>query len=507
MKKIFKETTSIEKKVRENLSIPDFLMMENAALSLKELLLSLKTDASTEVVFLCGKGNNGGDGLAVARLLQQYMTVLVYCPTEPTSSEAKREYFIAKQLEIKFVQNDFLYNQSNNSKLIFVDCIFGTGFHGNLPPDTARLIKHINSIHSIKISCDIPSGIDESGNVSLFENKEIAFNADYTVTMGSLKLALFSDSAKNFIGKIIVANLGISQDYFEKHEETNFFLIEKQDLILPLRKSKTVNKGSFGYTTVVSGEKTGASIISSTAALHFGTGIVSLLPTESSNINQFKVSPELIISSEIPKKTTCVVIGCGLGNLACNNSTSEKILNTFLSWFLTTKNPSCVIDADLFYYFDIKNLFTKLSSVSEARIILTPHPKELLSLCELCGIPTYDGTFSSIIEHRIDIASEFHKLFPNITLILKGSNTFISCNNNIYICNLGNQNLAKAGSGDVLTGLVGSLLAQGYNSKEAAISAVLAHSLASCMETPESYSLTPEKLIENISNLHNFNMN
>lgn len=500
MKKVFLETSSIEKQIKENLSLPDFLMMENAAIAIKNQVLEYAQSKDDKVIFLCGKGNNGADGFASARLLQDYLNVLVFVIEEPVSIEAKKEYEIAQKLGIQFITEDSLFDELESCSII-VDCIYGTRFHDNIEEKVANLIQQANSSPSINIACDIPSGIDKFGNIGLCKNTKIAFKADVTVTMGSFKTALLGDDAKNYVGKIVVADLGLSRKYFESINKTNTFLLEKSDMNLPFRKEKSVNKGTFGYTTVISGEKTGASILSATTALHFGSGIVSLLPSDNSNINQFKISPELIISSEIPVKTTSVVIGCGLGNLNEIDSPSSKMIDLFKSWFLHAKNPACVIDADLFYYKNIKNLLLELSSVENARIVLTPHPKELLTLCKLCGISSFDDDISAIISNRMEIAKEFHSTFPKITLVMKGANTIISSDESFYICNLGSQNLAKAGSGDVLAGLIGSLLAQNYSSKEAAITAVLSHSTASSMENPESFSLTPERLIENISKL------
>lgn len=478
MQKVFQNSQDLEKKVKQHLSFPDYIMMENAASEICKLIFSLiPTNQAKKIIILCGKGNNGGDGFAVARKLQDYYSVGILYTTEPSASEAKKQFELCKALNIPFISHADFENHCKNADLL-LDCLYGTGFHGELSDSDKFLLDAMNKSKGIRVACDIPSAL--------------YFNADYTVTMGELKIELFSDKAKAVCGKIITAPLGISTDFFTSFQKPAAYLLEKDDIKLPVRKNKSVHKGNFGHAVTFIGEKAGAGIIGATAALNFGAGFSTLFETEESNLNQFKISPELMITKEnLPEKTTSIQIGSGLGIV------SESKLNVFTKWFLSTKNPACVIDADLFNFNDIKNLLTKLNDVPEARIVLTPHPKELERI-----LLKLDFNTEETENTKLTISSYFAKTFPNVTLVMKGANTFIASEGNVFICADGNQSLAKAGSGDVLAGLINGLLSQGYTAKDAAITAVMAHAMASSTdEFKDSFALTPEKLINKISEI------
>lgn len=472
MQSVYDNPAELEKIVKTQYGIPDFLMMENAAHAMEGLIdkLSSSIAKDTKSVFiLCGKGNNGGDGLALARLLQNKYAVTIICPDTPTEREALTQYNICKKLGLKFVTE-----VPQEDPDFAVDCLFGIGFHGQLAVRDESLLAQLSGKkYSIKIACDIPS--------ALF------FRADYTVTMGEQKFALYSDKGKATCGKIIVADLGISREKFEEPninetEDSDSFsllplpaayLIEPDDMKLPLRKERASHKGTYGHTAVFTGSKAGAGIMSATAALSFGSGLVTLIKTENSNIDQFKISPELMVSSKLPEKTTCIIFGPGLASE--DDQISENSLTTLMDWFENTENPTCVLDADIFDFVELKSLLEELNNKEGARIILTPHLKE----------------YEKLVDKVPNLGS-----LKNVTVVRKSANTFISAEGNLYICADGVQSLAKAGSGDVLAGMIGALLAQGYNSKDAAITAVEAHALAGREKGADDYSLTPEKLIK-----------
>ena len=156
------------------------------------------------------------------------------------------------------------------------------------------------------------------------------------------------------------------------------------------------------------------------------------------------------------------------------------------------KNPACVIDADMFYYPKLFALLKELNTDKDARVILTPHPKELTSMLSLCGITEFDA-----VTQRFNAARAFAARFRNLVLVAKGAITYIAHGKNIFIADSGSPALAKAGSGDVLAGLCGALLSQNYSAEEAAKTAVMAHGLASKMQKP-NYALTPLSLIKNL---------
>lgn len=484
MEKVFDNPSRLESLVKEKYSFPDFIMMENAALAIKNLIEEVcgpfdKLRDHIQCIILCGKGNNGGDGYALARLLGSSCQTFLYKLAEPTAAEAKRQYEICRKLKCTFLSENktLALLKEAPEKLVIVDCLFGTGFHGELPSEAARIIKSANEACATRIACDISSGL--------------AFNADYTVTMGENKLSLFSDKAKKVSGKIIVADLGLDRKVFENQSKPAAFLVTEDDQKLPFRNNKAAHKGTYGHTAVYAGEKSGAAVICATAAMNFGSGLTTLVKTSSSNLEQFKISPELMISKSLPAKTTCAVIGPGIQNL------SEKEIADFQDWFTANTRSSAVFDAGVFDNPIFPKLLKSLDSRPNARLILTPHLLELVRLCKSLKLKP-EPSVEELADNpqvKITIAKKINKIFPNTVLVIKSANTFIAAGGQIYIVADGCPSLAKGGSGDLLAGMIAALLAQGYSSKDAAITACQAHALAAKKTGASSYSLTPLKLI------------
>lgn len=504
MKKVFLDSNAVEKKVKAYYSIPEFLMMENAAHGLENAVLnhlgnfysestdfnSRTTSFSDKSVFIaCGKGNNGADGLALARFLKNKCQVYVYCPEIPKTEEGKFQYEMAKKLGISF-------NSIFNNQDVFVDCVFGTGFHGEISEDWKVLFNAAKASASWKIACDIPSGISKTGIVS-----EGTFKANETVTMGAMKLALLSDSAKDFTGRITVADLGISQKDFCELGNDSIFLAEDDDIKLPWRHGENTHKGKFGHISCISGEKAGASILSATAALESGAGLSSIIETSFSNIIQFKLDPSLMITKDFPKASLAFTLGNGLGN-ADTSSKIKSFLNYFENYLVglleQNKNCSLIFDADIFYWSGFPSFFKRISSFSNCKIILTPHPKELAYLCESLELFGEKLNPASALENRVEIGKNFLSLFPNCGLVMKGANTFIAVNERIIILNGGGACLSKAGSGDVLTGILASLLAQNYSLEDACISGCALLGMAAENFGKDRFDLTALKLCSEI---------
>ena len=486
MQNIFDNPSQLESIVKQTFAVPDFLMMENAALTLAEVVFSNGVSPDSECVILCGKGNNGGDGYALARLLQNQLNVYLFCVEEPAAAEAKVQFTMCQKLGIPFLSEeqlfDFFAKKSFDSKII-VDCIYGTGFKGILENNVQKIINAANECNAYRVACDIPSGLSDESDV--------CFNADCTVTMGEHKLKLFSDKAKAFCGTIEVANLGIANELFEKCMEPCAHLIEQDDIILPFRTNRRAHKGTYGHTAVYAGEKSGAAIIGATAALNFGTGLCSLIKTSWSNLEQFKISPQLMICNSLPAKTSCVVLGSGFG-------INQKCPQELIEWFMNTENPSVVFDADCFSNKDFIPVLEKLSSVENARIILTPHLSETQKFLASLNYKIDINQLSDNAEEKIKAGKYILQKFPNVTLVMKSANTFIFSNEDVFVITQGTPALAKGGSGDILAGMIGALLAQGYSSQNAAITACQVHAQCSSGLGPEAFNMTPEKLLEMI---------
>lgn len=461
MKKVFDEVRSLDKRAVEKFYLSEDILMEHASISLQNYIVK-KFKKDKEILIVCGSGNNGADGVALARLLHKRFEVSLYVVKEPKTEIGKLQLKRAKAINVSFVQDIFEAD-------VIVDCLFGTGLNKSLDDKSVALINRLNSFKSFKIACDIPSGIDSFGRVL-----QTAFKVDLTITMGALKTALFSDSAKDYIGDIKVASLGVENELFQT--PTNKFLLQKRDLKLPFREKKSSHKGDFGHLNVISGEKLGASIIASKAAFSFGAGLVTII-NESEQI-----IPEYIMQSrDISKNCTAIAIGMGLGDI--QDEKLEKILK---------QDVAKVFDADLFYNPIILKYL-------DEKVVLTPHPKEFVSLLKMSNIANI--SVAKLQESRFLYVEKFCKKYPKVVLLLKGANVIISQDKNIYINRFGSSNLSKGGSGDVLSGLIASLLAQSYKPLEATISASLAHTLASKKYRKNSYSLKPQDIIKALKRL------
>ena len=286
-----------------------------------------------------------------------------------------------------------------------------------------------------------------------------------------------ADSIKDQLGEISCSKA-------EFYTNGNLKLLQERDLRLPSRVVQNVNKGSFGHVSVVMGEKPGASIIAASAAFAFGAGLVTLVCPARPVCCPY----ELMDSPAPPAATNALALGMGLGMPP----------RDVLAWLDAHPDVACVFDADILKYKGIKELI-----LSREKVVLTPHPKEFATLLSLCGLGEYDVPY--IAEHRFELVRQFCAQFPQAVLLLKGANVVIAQGVKVSVNTLGSPCLAKGGSGDVLAGLVAGLLAQGYEAYDAAVSASLAHALAS-RRVECSYGLTPFELIEHVKELENITL-
>ena len=445
MRRVFEDISSLDKEAGKILS--EEILMENASMALANCVKKhLSKDGSVLVV--AGAGNNGADAIAAARILGAKL----YLPFGVKSQLAKLQLNRAVHVEV--------VSQIYDADII-VDGLFGAGLNKELDENTTNIIRELNRLNGYKIACDIPTGLGQNGEV---------FRANTTVTMGALKSVLFCEDAKDFVGELEVASLGLPRDIYEKNSNT--YLLEREDLQLPNRVKQNRNKGDFGHLLVVGGEKFGAGILSAMSAFEFGCGLVSYFNEKIKNPN---LPLQIMQTNSLLNNTNAICVGMGLGNLSEN-----------VSEFLLTANAKMVIDADLLH----NEIVAKLSQ--KEGVIFTPHPKEFSSLLELCGFGKFD--VKTIQNNRIKLARQFTQK-TNATLVLKGVFTLISKKGEVFINPFGSSALAKGGSGDVLAGMIASLLAQGYEDTKACKSAVLRHAI---IGEEFDYNLTPQKLIERI---------
>lgn len=493
MQKLYLDTRKLDASCRAAYGLSEEIMMENAAMALENAVrnpypLSGDRRQPQKILILCGSGNNGADGYTLSRKLRFDYDVSIIRFAEPKSQLCKIQAERAEKCGVRFVDREDLSFYDLRFTDIIVDCVFGIGFHGELDEKTAATLGDMNNCECFKIACDVPTGLREDGTIA-----EGAFIADLTITMGALKTCLYSDFAKDFVGEVRCAELGVNRRLYENSNNSNLvkgMLLEESDLELPHRTVCNVNKGSFGHVAIASGEKQGAAAISGSAALRFGAGLVTLVHKNASK-KGLDIFPELMVSSEIPEKTTAIAFGMGLGR-------KGDPCQQYFDYILEHANIKCVIDADACYAPGLKSFLEK----KEKGVVLTPHPKEFQALIKNCDLG--DFSLEDCIVNRMDFVESFCRKFPKKTLILKGANPVIGHFDGhkfkMFINPFGRPCLAKAGSGDVLSGLVVALLAQRRKTLDAAITASLAHALAS-RKIKCDFSMTPYDLMMAVAEL------
>lgn len=524
MKKLYQSSANLDKRAISKFLLSEEILMENAANALASLISRI-THKKSVITIVCGSGDNGGDGYALARKIRGDYLVRVYEAKEPKSTLCKLQAQRAQVCGVEWTKKILPCD-------VVVDCLFGSGFSGELGSEFITLLGQMNSCARVKIACDIPSGLDISNG---FDTRvKEAFRADYTLCMGALKIGLFSDNAKDFVGEVIVGDLGVSREDYEV--QSPFFLLEESDLVLPQRREKSCHKGDFGYVAFICGEKLGASVLAAKSALRMGAGKVSLIKdfgkdldagatgakdfsdsaqressqSKSSDFALIATNPEIMLERSLPKGANVLVVGMGLGL-----SSIDKSFKTALKSALADSSVDFVVlDADMCYAEFVAELLS--DEVAQGKIVLTPHPKEFASLAKICSIledcsHTNEGQASQeidlVLQNRLSLALKFSQTYPKATLLLKGANSIIAQNGKLYINPLGSQALAKGGSGDVLCGVIAAYLAQSVakatpkkSPLDCTINASLAHALASHREK-NSYALTPLLLIEHLGNL------
>lgn len=480
-------STKLIRKVDEyaikTLKVPSIVLMENASLEIFryaiEKLQSTKKDG--KIGFICGKGNNGGDGFAVARHFFNYgyKVIVLYLFSETEmSGDAKINFTILKKLSssnrnlnvIKFDKINDL-NALNNCLLI-CDAMLGSGIQGELKEPYKSIINKVNKLKQFKLSIDIPTGLDADLGYS-----KLMFHSDLTVTLGELKPGLFFGNGYEFAGQVIKGNIGISSSLYP-HDQSKEFLIEAHDVELP-KKAKSTNKYSAGKVLTIAGSKnySGAAVLTAKSCLKVGAGASILaFPKSIRNFVHKNLSEVVLneydddddeflktnnldeLNSRI-KWADVVALGPGLGR----DMETQKAVLKFLQ---QKKFRKLVIDADGLFAISTK----KFKKINLNDCILTPHHGEF---CSLIGIQLADFQ-KDILKYGRKFVRE-----TGTYLVLKGAPTMIFLpSGKVIINSVGNPGMAKFGTGDVLTGVIAGFLSQIKDTEKALIAGVYIHSLA-----------------------------
>lgn len=469
-------------------------LMERAAYECYLWLLQ-KAQVGQEFAVFCGLGNNGGDGLAISRMLAKAgfsVSVFIVNLNDRFSSDFQKnlqrleKYPVVTVKEWKEKPDEF---PVFSHQTILVDALFGSGLSKPLRGLTQKLVQHVNQQPNIKVSIDIPSGLFSDQYTDI--QKTDIFRADYTLSFQFPKLAFLMSENEVLVGEWNILNIDLSYDYIQQTDCDHYFITHPfiSSLIRPRKKFS--HKGSFGHVLMIAGDhsKMGAAILSSKSALRVGAGLVTLHHPSSAKTMVPIAVPEVMSSidedelafTKVPDlaKFSHVAIGPGLGERP-KTATALKVL-------IQQVETPMVFDADAL------NILAKnptwLNFLPKSSI-LTPHVGEFTRLT---------GNSKNSFE-RLQKAKDFAVKYQ-IYLVLKGANSIIATpTGKVYFNSSGNSGMATGGSGDVLTGIIIGLLAQNYTPLEACLIGVYLHGLSGdiAIENMAAESLIASDIINNI---------
>lgn len=478
------QTRELDRLAIEEHGIPGIRLMKRAGAAAFEALFERWPDLQRISVF-CGSGNNGGDGYIVAALAaQRNLSVRLIELGKPDrmSADARQARVFARTASVEFVP---FAGDLDLSKDIIVDALLGTGFNGEVREAYAAAITLINKSERPVLSIDVPSGLaSDTGAVA-----NCAIEADLTVTFIAVKQGLYTGRGPALTGKVLYRDLNVPRAIFDKISATSY-LMEVSDLLsrIPARKLDA-HKNQFGHLMIIGGDTGygGAVLMAAEAALRGGAGLVSVATRPSHVAAVLSRTPEVMavgVTSgveldDLMRRPSVLVVGPGLGHSAW----SEQMLNAALQSGLPL-----LLDADAL------NLIASTEIVDDRKQhspwVMTPHPGEA---ARLLGVSTGD-----ISANRFAAVRQLQEMFNAVTL-LKGAGTLIATKPEqpVAVCPYGNPGMATGGMGDVLSGLIGGLLAQGLNCALATQLGCCIHALAAdraVLKTGEM-SLLPTDLI------------
>ena len=474
-----------DRSMAENYDYPTLLLMEHAA---NAVLSEMKKRGlhKKKIAVVCGKGNNGGDGYALARMLFEDgadVKAINAFSMVPKGADAEANYRICRRIGVKFAEASYISEAE-----VIVDALFGIGMNNRLNEFCGEIISDINHSNAYVISVDLPSGA--YGDFCVQQN--VCVKADLTVTFAGMKNALVFYPSAEYAGEVVCRSTGMQDDCMK----TDSFIIDKPLIkeLLPKRKIYG-HKGTFGRLSCIAGSPgmTGAAYMCSTAALRSGCGTIKLYVPESvSSVLEQKTTevmthplPENFIAAEITAaaaSSDAVLFGCGTGR------TQE--IKEALESLITTSDVPLIIDAD--GLFELARNMDVLEEKS-CPIILTPHLGEMARMS--------GDSVAELTERPLLCASRF-AVKHGVTLVLKSARTVVAApDGRTFVNIMGNSGMAKGGSGDTLAGIVASLAAQGADTLSAAVCGVGIHALSgdiSRTKTGSEFSTTPLDLIDNL---------
>jgi len=428
----------IDRHMIEQLGIPGILLMEQAACAVADEAEKLANGG--KILVLCGKGNNGGDGWAAARILMTrgYEVRIGAVTTELSGDAAANQVFFERTGRYELLTENTSFFSDHADAVVIIDALFGTGLHREPGGIYAELIEKINKHPAKVVAVDIPSGVFGADGYA-----KTAVKADVTVTFQYPKLGHYLFPGRDFTGRLVIAKIGIDLS-------SPSSVVHIDDYHLPPRPANS-NKGTYGRLLIAAGSKgmAGAAVLSASAAVAAGSGLTTVLCTDhTANVLQVSVPEAIVLPcgenafdfdlTSLPR-LTALAIGPGLGK--------TEDIHILLQKLLPLSAPK-VVDADAL---NVISAHPELLDIMK-NAVLTPHPAEL---ARLTGMHV-----DAILNNPVKAATEFAAMHKT-TVLLKGATTVVTDGKRTALITAGCPGMAKGGSGDVLTGVIGSLLAQG----------------------------------------------
>jgi len=473
----------IDRKAIEENNLSGLTLMENAGFKIFQNLKNIYPNLRLKkIIVFSGSGNNGGDGFVVARHLYNYgvkVKVFLLAPLNKIKGEADENLNIITKMGVELFEAETtkleeIQRAMRNSDLI-IDAILGTGLQGKVTGLKAKIIDLINIANKEVVAIDVPSGLDaDTGKI-----KGPCTKVTHTITLALPKIGLLIFPGASYAGRVTVVEIGIPSYLLKNNKiKTNMITKEIVKSLLPFRETYS-HKGSFGKVLILAGSvgMTGAAYLTSEAAMRSGAGIVVLgIPRSLNPIMEVKLSEVMTLTLAETKKQslgeeaeeTILKLMKNYSVLGIGPGISRELETQRLAKNIIEKsNIPLVVDADAIYALSKD---TNILKKTKTPLVITPHPGEMAKLV--------NKDISYILDNQLDITREIAQKF-GIVVVLKGTRTIIANKEGETYINVGdNSGMATGGSGDVLTGIICSLIAQGADNFSAAITGVHIHSLA-----------------------------
>lgn len=464
------QLSEADKYTLEKQQITSEELMERAAVLVFNEIHKRLQGAPIPIKIFCGIGNNGGDGLVVARhLIQHGYNVETYIVNY---SDKRSDDFLANYKKLKEITNDWpeLIKSEDGFPEIstgdfIIDAMFGIGLNRPIEGWAADLVKLINSSQAFTLAIDMPSGLHADKGI---DKDAVIVEADYTLSFQAPKMTFFLPETMDFVGELQLLDIGLDREFLAKTESETYLIGKEEAASLYRSRKQNSHKGDYGRVLIVGGSygKMGSVLLSAKAALRMGTGLCSLyIPKCGYDIIQTGLPEAMVLTdkedkviSDFPEDFETDVVCFGMGA-----DTDEKTVQAFKKLLQNVQSPM-LVDADGL------NILSKSKDLLEflpENSVLTPHPGELKRL-----IGEWKDDFEKL--EKTKALSKKHK----IIIVIKGAHTFILNQDEIFINTSGNPGMSTAGSGDVLSGVITSLMGQKYSSVVAAVLGVYLHGIS-----------------------------